>query len=138
MSKSKSPLCREDFFDPACKDNILGRNQTRQEWWREHLEDPTEALDKALKYLEKSVSNLIVGSRLFVKLAVNGLWPRGLRHGRKKSVQPDKAGRYDGVEVDPETGKGKPSGGKGTGAVSLAPGLDAWLLHEDDSDQDAY
>ena len=54
---------------------------------------------------------------------------------RKKSVQPDKAGRYAGVEVDPETGKRKPSGGKGTGAVS---GLDACLLYEDDSDQDAY
>ena len=26
---------------------------------------------------------------------------------RKKSVQPDKAGRYAGVEVDPETGKRK-------------------------------
>ena len=29
------------------------------------------------------VSKLIVGSRLFVNLAVNGLWPRGLRHGAK-------------------------------------------------------
>ena len=34
---------------------------------------------------------------------------------RKKSVQPDKAGRYAGVEVDPETGRRKPSGGKGDG-----------------------
>ena len=41
---------------------------------------------------------------------------------RKKSVQSDKAGRYAGVEVDPETGKRKPSG-KGTGAVS--PGV--WM-----------
>ena len=55
---------------------------------------------------------------------------------RKKSVQPDKAGRYAGVEGDPETGKRKPSGGKGTGAVSPAPGLDACLLYENDSDQD--
>ena len=31
---------------------------------------------------------------------------------RNKSVQPDKAGRYAGVEVDPETGKRKPSGRK--------------------------
>ena len=42
----------EDFYDPARKDNILGRNQTRQELWRAHLKDPIEALDNALKYLE--------------------------------------------------------------------------------------
>ena len=42
---------RENFYDPARKDNILG-SQTRQELWREHLKDPTEALDKALKYVE--------------------------------------------------------------------------------------
>ena len=57
---------------------------------------------------------------------------------RKKSVQPDKAGRYASVEVDPETGKRNSSGGKGTGALNPAPGLDACLLWEDDSDQDAY
>ena len=57
---------------------------------------------------------------------------------RKKSVQPDKAGRYAGVEVDPETGKRKLSGGKGTGAVSPAPYLDACLFYENDSDQDVY
>ena len=57
---------------------------------------------------------------------------------RKKSVQPDKAGRYAGVEVDPETGRRKPSGGKGTGAVSPAPGLDTCLLYENDSDHDVY
>ena len=55
---------------------------------------------------------------------------------RKKSVQPDKAGRYAGVEVDPETGRRKPSGGTGTGAVGPAPGLDTCLLCENDSDQD--
>ena len=32
----------------------------------------------------------------------------------------------------------KPTGRIGTGAVSPAPGLDACVLHEDDSDQDAY
>ena len=57
---------------------------------------------------------------------------------RKKSVQPDKAGRYASVEVDPETGRRKPSGGKGTGAVSPAPGLDTCLLYENDCDQDVY
>ena len=39
---------------------------------------------------------------------------------RKKPVQPDKTGRYAGVEVDTGTGKRKPSGVKGTGAVSFA------------------
>ena len=36
---------------------------------------------------------------------------------RKKSAQPDKAGRYASVEVDPETGRRKMSGGKGTGVA---------------------
>ena len=36
---------------------------------------------------------------------------------RKKSVQPEKAGRYAAVEADPERGNRKPSGEKGTGAV---------------------
>ena len=31
----------------------------------------------------------------------------------------------------------KPLGGKGTGEVNPAPGLDACLLYEDESDQDA-
>ena len=51
---------------------------------------------------------------------------------------PDKASQYSCVEVDPETGKRKPTEGKGTGAANPAPGLDACILHEDDSDQDAY
>ena len=41
----------EDFNDLVRKDNILGRTQTRQELWREHLKDLIEALDKAQKYL---------------------------------------------------------------------------------------
>ena len=57
---------------------------------------------------------------------------------RKKSVQPDKTGRYAGVEVDPETGKRTPAEGNGTGAVNPAPGLDTCLLYEVDSDQEAY
>ena len=40
------------------------------------------------------------------------------------------------MEVDPETGKRKPSGGKGSGTPTLAPGLDACLLCGDDSDPD--
>ena len=42
----------EKFYDPARKDNILGRKQTRLELWEEHLKDPTIALDKALKSQE--------------------------------------------------------------------------------------
>ena len=43
---------REEFNDPARKDNILGRNKTRLELWEDYLKDPTVALDKALKCLE--------------------------------------------------------------------------------------
>ena len=43
---------KEDFFDPVRKDKILGRSQTRQELWREHLKDPIAALDEALKCWE--------------------------------------------------------------------------------------
>ena len=43
---------REEFYDPARKDNILGRNKTRLELWEEHLKDPIVALDKAPKCVE--------------------------------------------------------------------------------------
>ena len=43
---------REEFYDPARKDNILGRKKTRLELWEEHLKDPIAALDKALKCVE--------------------------------------------------------------------------------------
>ena len=43
----------EDFYDPERKDNISRRNKTRLELWEEHLKDPTVAVDKALKFLEK-------------------------------------------------------------------------------------
>ena len=69
------------------------------------------------------------------------LSPLGKGKGGKKgkgsnfsAVQPDKAGRYAGVEVDPETGWRKPFEKKGTVAVNRAPGLDAYLLYEDDGD----
>ena len=35
---------REEFYDPAREDNILGRNKTRLELWEEHLKDPIVAL----------------------------------------------------------------------------------------------
>ena len=44
----------EEFYDPACKDNILGRNQTRLELREEHLKEQITALDEALKCLENS------------------------------------------------------------------------------------
>ena len=31
---------KEEFYDPARKENILGRNKARLELWEEHLEDP--------------------------------------------------------------------------------------------------
>ena len=42
----------EEFYDPARKENILGKNKTRLELWEEHLKDPIIALDTALKCLE--------------------------------------------------------------------------------------
>ena len=44
---------REEFYDPARKDNILRRKQTRLELWEEHHKDPIIVLDKALKCQEK-------------------------------------------------------------------------------------
>ena len=43
---------REEFYDPARKDNSLGRHKTLLEMWEEHLKDPIEALDKALKCVQ--------------------------------------------------------------------------------------
>ena len=43
---------REEFYDPARKDNILGRSKTRLELWEEHLKDPIVALDEAQKCVE--------------------------------------------------------------------------------------
>ena len=45
---------REDFYDPERKDNIVERDKTRLELWKEHLKDPIVALDKALKCVENS------------------------------------------------------------------------------------
>ena len=44
--------CGEDFYDPERKDNILGRNKTRPELWKEYFKDPIVALDKSLKCVE--------------------------------------------------------------------------------------
>ena len=73
---------REDFYDPERKDNVKGRNKTRLELWEEHLKDPIEALDEALKCDETSCW-LNFGPRLLVEVVFNGLWTRGLRHGSR-------------------------------------------------------
>ena len=44
---------------------------------------PKCGIGQSFEVRAESVSRLIVASRFFVKLAVNGLWPRGLRHGAK-------------------------------------------------------
>ena len=51
---------KEEFYGEARKDNLLGRNETRLEWWEEHLKDPIVALDKARKISTEAN----VGSRL--------------------------------------------------------------------------
>ena len=43
---------RDEFYDSARKENILGRKQTRLELWKEHIKDPIIVLDKALKCVE--------------------------------------------------------------------------------------
>ena len=42
----------EDYYDPARKEDILGRTKTRLDLWEEHLKDPIVALAKALECLE--------------------------------------------------------------------------------------
>ena len=44
----------EEYYEPACEDNILERNKTRLAVWEVHLKDPIVALDKALKCVENS------------------------------------------------------------------------------------
>ena len=43
---------KEEFYDPAHIDNILGRKTTQLELWEEHLKDPIVVLDKALRCVE--------------------------------------------------------------------------------------
>ena len=43
---------KEEFYDLARKEDILGGNKTRVELWEEHLKDPIVALDKTLKCVE--------------------------------------------------------------------------------------
>ena len=41
----------EEYYDPARKEDILGRTKTRPELWEEHLKDPDAALAKAMECL---------------------------------------------------------------------------------------
>ena len=57
----------EEYYDPTRKDNIRGRIETRLALWEEHLKDPIVALDKALKCVEKFVSEVsarVLGGRV--------------------------------------------------------------------------
>ena len=45
----------EEFYDPARKEDILGRTKTRLELWEEHLKDPMAALAKSLESLENPI-----------------------------------------------------------------------------------
>ena len=64
--------------------NILGRNKTRLELWYEVLQRPNCGTGQIFEVRGESISRLTIGSRLDVKLVLNGLWPRGLRHGAKR------------------------------------------------------
>ena len=56
----------EEYSDPARKDSILGRAETRLELWEEHLKEPAIALDNALKCLENPCQDY------FLKRAAGG------------------------------------------------------------------
>ena len=44
----------EEYYDPTSEGNIRRRNETRLALWEEHLKDPIDAPDKALKCVENS------------------------------------------------------------------------------------
>ena len=52
LKKAAAKDRKEEFDDPARKDNILGRNTTRLALSEEQLKDPIWALHKALKCVE--------------------------------------------------------------------------------------
>ena len=43
---------REEFYDPAREENIMGGDKTRLELWEEHLKEPFVASDRALTCVE--------------------------------------------------------------------------------------
>ena len=46
----------EEYYDPARKEDILGRTKTRLDLWEEHVKDPIVALAKALECLDNFFS----------------------------------------------------------------------------------
>ena len=71
-SKSESPLGDEGgqgkgeiHYDPARKEDILGRTKTRLGLWEEHLKDPVNALE-SIKVLGERLLRLAIGSKLLV------------------------------------------------------------------------
>ena len=50
--------CGEEYYGPTRECKILGRNKTRLTLLEEHLKNPIVALDKALKWVEKTYRGL--------------------------------------------------------------------------------
>ena len=64
----------EEYYDRACKEDILGRTKTRLELWEKHLKDPIVASGKSVELLGESLPGLAFGSKLLVanRLDCNG------------------------------------------------------------------
>ena len=94
-SKSESPLGDEGgqgkgeiHYDPARKEDILGRTETRLGLWEEHLKDPVNALE-SIKVLGEPLLRLAIGSKLLVESRVdcNGLQLRWVPRSCKRCVK---------------------------------------------------
>ena len=75
----------EEDYDPARREDILGRKRTRLELWEEHLKDPKCSLGKSLKLLGVSLSELTSGSQVLVasRVGCNGLQSCGREDAAK-------------------------------------------------------
>ena len=103
---------KEDFYDPARKDNILSRNKTRLVLWEEHLKDiqllrwtkPCSALKVSVKVGSRPCGSMVamtgdwVVSDLVLPLWEEVLWPFldawDSVHLRTTSTQWNVPGRY--------------------------------------------
>ena len=54
----------EENYDPARKEDILGRTKTRLELWEEHLKDSIVNLEKGAEVLRESLLEIPVASRV--------------------------------------------------------------------------
>ena len=77
----------EDFYDPARKDKMFGKKSHSSRAVERAPERSCWSIGQSSEVFGESVSKLVIGSRLFVKLAVSGLWPRGLRYDAKDGGQ---------------------------------------------------